>query len=83
MPSEHLKSGRIFVHCELEDRGIPQVAAVLRDDILFAASDFPHEPRNEFRQNIERFMAREDVSAEIKRKICFDNPKRMYPLALQ
>jgi hypothetical protein len=32
--------------------------------------------------NIEKFMAREDVSAEIKRKL-FKNPKRMYPLALQ
>ena len=28
-------------------------------------------------------MAREDISADIKRKICFENPKRMYPLALQ
>jgi len=82
VPSEHLKSGRIFIHCELEDRGIPLVARALRDDILFCASDFPHEPRNEFRQNIEKFMAREDVDADIKRKICFENPKRMYPLAL-
>ena len=23
-PSEHLKSGRIFIHCELEERGIPR-----------------------------------------------------------
>lgn len=82
LPSEHLKSGRIFVHCELEDRGIAQIAELLRDDILFCASDFPHEPRREFRDNIERFMAREDVGAETKRKLCFENPKRMYPLAL-
>jgi len=81
-PSEHLKSGRIFIHCELEDRGIPQVAQVLRDDILFCASDFPHEPRSEFRENVERFMAREDIGADTKHKICFENPKRMYPLAL-
>ncbi len=81
MPSQHLKSGRIFIHCELEDRGIAQIAQVLRDDILFCASDFPHEPRSEFRENIERFMARTDVSAETKHKLCFENPKRMYPLA--
>ena len=80
MPSEHLKSGRIFIHCELEDRGIPQIANLLRDDILFCATDFPHEPRSEFRENIERFMAREDIRAETKHKICFENPKRMYPL---
>ena len=80
-PSEHLNSGRIFIHCELEERGIHQIAELLRDDILFCATDFPHEPRAEFRENIERFMAREDISNETKQKICFENPKRMYPLA--
>jgi len=83
MPSEHLKSGQIFIHCELEERGISQIAALLRDDILFCATDFPHEPRSEFRENVERFMAREDVSAETKQRLCFENPKRMYPLAFQ
>jgi hypothetical protein len=28
-------------------------------------------------------MAREDVGAATKHKLCFENPKRMYPLALQ
>ena len=83
LPSEHLKSGRIFIHCELEDRGIPEIADLLRDDILFCATDFPHEPRSEFRENLEKFMAREDLRAETKQKICFENPKRMYPLAVQ
>ncbi|HEX9454640.1 MAG TPA: amidohydrolase family protein [Candidatus Binatia bacterium] len=83
MPSQHLKSGRIFIHCELEDRGIAQIAKLLRDDILFCASDFPHEPRREFRENVERFMAREDVDAATKHKLCFENPKRMYPVAVQ
>jgi predicted TIM-barrel fold metal-dependent hydrolase len=83
LPSEHLKSGRIFIHCELEDRGIQQIAELLRDDILFCATDFPHEPRSEFRENIGTFMAREDIARETKQKICFENPKRMYPLAYQ
>jgi predicted TIM-barrel fold metal-dependent hydrolase len=81
LPSEHLRSGRIFIHCELEDRGIAQIASQLRDDILFSATDFPHEPRSEFRENIEKFLAREDVSMETKYKIMTENPKRMYPLA--
>jgi predicted TIM-barrel fold metal-dependent hydrolase len=83
LPSEHLKSGRIFIHCELEDRGIERIAELLRDDILFCATDFPHEPRTEFRENVGKFMARKDVRAETKPKICFENPKRMYPLAYQ
>ncbi|HEX2226931.1 MAG TPA: amidohydrolase family protein [Candidatus Binatia bacterium] len=81
LPSEHLRSGRIFIHCELEDRGIPEIASLLRDDILFCATDFPHEPRSEFRENIQKFLAREDVSKDIKYKIMTENPKRMYPLA--
>jgi len=81
LPSEHLKSGRIFIHCELEDRGIAQVAQLLRDDILFCATDFPHEPRAEFRENIEKFIAREDIRAETKHNLMFENPKRMYPLS--
>ena len=83
LPSEHLKSGRIFIHCELEERGIQRIAELLRDDILFCATDFPHEPRAEFRANFEKFMAREDIAPETKQKICFENPKQMYPLAYQ
>jgi predicted TIM-barrel fold metal-dependent hydrolase len=83
LPSEHLKSGRIFIHCELEERSIAHVAELLRDDILFCATDFPHEPRAEFRENIEKFIAREDVRAETKHNLMFENPKRMYPLAFQ
>jgi predicted TIM-barrel fold metal-dependent hydrolase len=82
MPSEHLKSGRIFIHCELEDRGIAQMSDLFRDDILFWATDFPHEPRSEFRENVGKFMAREDIRAETKQKMVFENPKRMYPLVL-
>jgi predicted TIM-barrel fold metal-dependent hydrolase len=81
LPSEHLRSGRIFIHCELEDRGIAQIANLLRDDILFCATDFPHEPRSEFRENVEKFLAREDLAQDTKYKIMTENPKRMYPLA--
>ncbi len=77
-PSEHLRSGRIFIHCELEDQAVPILAETLRDDILFCASDFPHEPAHEFRQNVAKFLAREDVREETKRKILWDNPIRMY-----
>jgi hypothetical protein len=28
-------------------------------------------------------MAREDIQGETKRRICFENPKRMYPLVFQ
>jgi hypothetical protein len=65
----------------LEDRGIPEIASLLRDDILFCATDFPHEPRSEFRENIQKFLAREDLPEDTKYRIMTENPKRMYPLA--
>ena len=77
-PSEHLNSDRILIHRELEERGIHQIAQLLRDDILFYATDFPPEPGAESRENIEKFMARRDIPRETKQKICFENPKRMY-----
>jgi predicted TIM-barrel fold metal-dependent hydrolase len=77
-PSEHLRSGRIFIHCELEEAAVPMVAERVRDDILFCASDFPHEPRSECRDNFKKFIAREDVREETKRKILTETPRRMY-----
>ena len=60
----------------------PSPAAHLDWSYKNIATDFPHEPRAEFRENIERFIAREDICAETKHKLMFENPKRMYPLAL-
>ena len=50
----------------------------LRDDILFCASDFPHEPRSECLESIGKFIAREDLEEKTKIKILTENPKRMY-----
>ena len=77
------QSGRIFIHRELEDRGIATMADLVRDDILFCVTGFPHEPRSEFRENIKRFIERQDLRAETKHNMCVENPKRMYPLASQ
>ena len=57
---------------------IPTVVERLRNDILFCASDFPHEPRCECRENIGKFIGREDLQEETKIKILKGNPKRMY-----
>jgi predicted TIM-barrel fold metal-dependent hydrolase len=77
-PSEHLASGRIFVHCELDERGLPAAIEVLGEDSLFAASDYPHEPKREFPENVARFLERGDLTDTQKTKILADNPRRMY-----
>ena len=36
-PSEHLRSGRIFVHAELDELELPRAVAVLGEDVFFCA----------------------------------------------
>ena len=67
-----------FVHGELEEQAIPQAAALLGEDQLFCACDYPHEPKDESPEAIARFRARTDVSESLKRKLLEQNPKRMY-----
>ena len=81
LPSEHLASGRIFVHCELEERGLPAAIEVLGEDNLFVASDYPHEPKHEFPAAVAHFLARPDLTETAKTKILADNPRRMYRLS--
>jgi predicted TIM-barrel fold metal-dependent hydrolase len=79
-PSEHLRSGRIFVHTELGEAGLAYAVQRFGDDLFFCASDYPHEPKEEFPEALEEFAARSDVSDATRRKIVWDNPIRMYGL---
>ncbi len=79
-PSEHVKSGRIFIHAELKERGLATAVRELGGGVFFAASDFPHEPKHEFLENLAAFEARTDVPDTVKRQILWDNPIRMYNL---
>ncbi len=82
-PSEYLRSGNIFFTAEVEERTLPYVIDLLRDDVILWASDFPHErERDEFGGDLPYFKAREDISAEVKRKILYDNAVRFYGLKL-
>ena len=79
-PSEHLSSGRIFLHTELGERGLATGIEQFGEDIFFCASDYPHEPKHEFPEAIDEFMERVDVPETAKRKILWDNPIAMYRL---
>jgi predicted TIM-barrel fold metal-dependent hydrolase len=80
-PSEYLRSGNVFFTAEVEERTLPYVLSLLRDDVILWASDFPHErERDEFSGDIPYFRARQDISAEVKRKILYDNAVRYYGL---
>jgi predicted TIM-barrel fold metal-dependent hydrolase len=81
-PSEHLKSGRIYFHTELGERGLAHaIEEVGRDDVFFCASDYPHEQKEEFPEAREEFWERADVPEPAKRNILWSNPIRMYRLS--
>jgi predicted TIM-barrel fold metal-dependent hydrolase len=80
LPSEHLRSGRIFFHTELVERGLACAIAELGEDVFFCASDFPHEPKHEFIAVLDEFEERTDIPETVKPKILWDNPIRMYAL---
>lgn len=79
-PSEHLQSGRLFIHAELTERGLATAVREFGGGVFFAASDFPHEPKHEFLKSRAAFEARTDLAPEVKRQILWDNPIRMYGL---
>jgi predicted TIM-barrel fold metal-dependent hydrolase len=80
-PSEHLKGGRIYFHTELHERALADaIKALGRDDVFFSASDYPHEPKDEYPEKIEDFLERDDLSERAKRNVLWSNPIRMYGL---
>jgi predicted TIM-barrel fold metal-dependent hydrolase len=79
-PSEHLRSGRIFIHTELDEQGLPNAIRALGEDIFFCASDYPHEPKHEFQEALAQLWAHPELSATAKRKILWENAIRMYQL---
>ncbi len=76
-PSDHLRSGRVFFHCELEEKSLPYALAFLGEDLFFYASDYPHEPPGEIREGVEEFLRR-DLSESAKEKILSGTARRMY-----
>jgi len=52
----------------------------LGDDIIFYASDVPHWD-HDYPENVHELATREDLSPETRRKILYENTRRMYELA--
>ena len=79
-PDEHLSSGRIFFHAELDERIIPYAAQVLGAGSLLYASDFPHVSPEKSLHEKDEFMEREDVSDQVKAKIMRENALNLYKI---
>jgi predicted TIM-barrel fold metal-dependent hydrolase len=81
-PSEYFTSGNFYVTCEIEERTIPLLIDLIGDDCLLYASDYPHErSRDEFFVDLPELFERKDLSAITRRKMLYENPKRVYNLS--
>lgn len=77
-PWTYLKRGNLYVSCEVGEALLPQVLAQLGDDCVVYASDIPHADREQF--SVRALRARTDIADGSKRKILWDNPRRLYGL---
>jgi predicted TIM-barrel fold metal-dependent hydrolase len=78
-PAKLIERGQIYFQCG-EEMTTARDIELLGDECLFWASDFPHEGIVDMSKAVEEFLSREDMSQAAKRKISYDNPKRLYRL---
>jgi predicted TIM-barrel fold metal-dependent hydrolase len=78
-PFKLIERGQIYFQCG-EEMTTSRDLDLLGDHCLFWASDFPHEGIVDMSQAVNEFLGREDLSEVSKRKISYDNPKKLYRL---
>jgi uncharacterized protein len=76
-PANLIERGQIYFQCG-EEMTTRRDLELLGDECLFWASDFPHEGIVDMKKAVFEFLDREDIPEESKRKISYDNPKRLY-----
>ncbi len=79
-PSDYVRSESCFVSCEPDEEGLDHTAEVLGSDRIVFASDYPHGDCD-FPHSVVKFRNRTDISDEIKEKILWKNPARLYGLS--
>lgn len=80
LPSKLIERGQVYFQCG-EERTTSRDLELLGDHCLFWASDYPHEGIVDMGAAVKEFVTREDIPETSKRKIAYDNPKKLYALA--
>jgi predicted TIM-barrel fold metal-dependent hydrolase len=80
-PSDYVRSDSCFVSCEPDEEGLDHTTEVLGADRIVFASDYPHGDCD-FPHSVVKFRRRTDISDEIKEKILWKNPARLYGLSV-
>jgi predicted TIM-barrel fold metal-dependent hydrolase len=69
-----------FVSAETDEPSLRVVLDALGVDCVVTAADFPH-PEGSFPDGVRRFVDRGDLTDGEKRRILWDNPRRLYGVA--
>jgi len=76
MIEEYVRSGRIFIAAEAEDRLLLRLIELMGENQILFSSDFPH---GEGRENAAlEILERSDLSDGQKRKLLYDNTVRLF-----
>jgi predicted TIM-barrel fold metal-dependent hydrolase len=75
-----VRSESCFVSCEPDEEGLDHTVEVLGADRIVFASDYPHGDCD-FPHSVVKFRKRTDISDDIKEKILWKNPARLYGLS--
>ena len=79
LPSEYVKSGRIYFGVECEEKTIPDAMRWGLEDTILYSSDYPHWD-GDWPHTVKGIRARQDLSDGIKQKMMHDNVARFYRL---
>ena len=73
---EYVKSGRIFMAAEADDRMLQSLFELIGEDHVLFSSDFPH---GEGRDNAAlEILERQDLAKSQKQKLLYDNTVRLF-----
>jgi predicted TIM-barrel fold metal-dependent hydrolase len=78
-PLDYFQSGRVFVGCEGNEKGLAYAVERVGPEPFMFASDFPHEiAMDNSMEEIDEILEREDLREEHKAAILGDNARRFY-----
>lgn len=78
-PTKLIERGQVYFQCG-EELTTSRDLELLGDQCLFWASDYPHEGIVDMARAVKQFLDRNDIPEASKRKISYDNPKKLYAL---
>jgi predicted TIM-barrel fold metal-dependent hydrolase len=78
-PHDTITGGQVYVAAEPDEPTLPVVAELLGADHLVLGSDYCH-PEGRCPFTMRDLAARHDLDDDLKRKILFENPARLYGL---